>query len=225
MPISKMYPGIAALILACAVSATAHASAFVNGDFETGDFTGWTVTSVRGDAWFVIGNGGSTPLNRNHLLTPFLAGGGAFNAEADQSLGGGTHQLSQTLNLTGGAYTFSFDARAYDQSTARDPFDFGALPYQQYSVRLDGAEVVINITNHDWQHFSLDLTLAGGAHTFTFYEHDEQGVLNAGLDNVSLTGGTPIAAAPEPAAWALMMTGFGLAGAGLRRRARQPATT
>ena len=37
-----------------------------------------------------------------------------------------------------------------------------------------------------------------------------------GLDNVSLTAK---AAVPEPAAWALMIAGFGLAGAALRRRA------
>lgn len=40
-----------------------------------------------------------------------------------------------------------------------------------------------------------------------------------GLDNLSLTG-TLASTAPEPAAWAMMLTGFGLAGAILRRRGR-----
>lgn len=41
------------------------------------------------------------------------------------------------------------------------------------------------------------------------------GRLNTGLDNISLT---PFAAVPEPASWALMIGGFALAGAAMRRK-------
>jgi hypothetical protein len=41
------------------------------------------------------------------------------------------------------------------------------------------------------------------------------GRLNTGLDNISLT---PFAAVPEPASWALMIGGFAVAGAAMRRR-------
>nr|WP_281422184.1 PEPxxWA-CTERM sorting domain-containing protein [Sphingobium xanthum] len=40
------------------------------------------------------------------------------------------------------------------------------------------------------------------------------GRLNTGLDNISLT---PLGAIPEPASWALMIGGFALAGAAMRR--------
>ena len=41
---------------------------------------------------------------------------------------------------------------------------------------------------------------------------------NVGALSVDFTGGTLLSAAPEPAAWALMLTGFGLTGGALRRR-------
>lgn len=52
------------------------------------------------------------------------------------------------------------------------------------------------------------------------YAAPKRGVL---LDNL-LVAGSPIASAvPEPATWAMMITGFGLAGAALRQRRRQLA--
>jgi hypothetical protein len=38
------------------------------------------------------------------------------------------------------------------------------------------------------------------------------------MDGVSVAG---VAAVPEPASWAMMITGFALAGAGMRRRLRE----
>lgn len=60
--------------------------------------------------------------------------------------------------------------------------------------------------------FYFDATTAGSA-AFGFQDlgNDNIGVI---LDNVSLSVG----AVPEPATWAMMILGFGLAGAGMRRR-------
>ena len=44
-----------------------------------------------------------------------------------------------------------------------------------------------------------------------------------GFDNITLGAATPGGAVPEPATWAMMLAGFGLTGAALRRR-RQQAT-
>jgi hypothetical protein len=56
--------------------------------------------------------------------------------------------------------------------------------------------------------------------TVTGYEHQEF----PGSGNRSFTAiATPTLAAPEPGVWALMVLGFGLAGAALRRRRLSPA--
>ena len=44
------------------------------------------------------------------------------------------------------------------------------------------------------------------------------GVWNAGYNEANFLLNTGIAAVPEPAIWAMLVTGFGMAGAGLRRR-------
>ena len=38
------------------------------------------------------------------------------------------------------------------------------------------------------------------------------------LDNVTLADGAPVSGVPEPASWAMMLSGFGLLGAAMRRR-------
>ncbi len=70
-------------------------------------------------------------------------------------------------------------------------------------------------------HHSFDILGIGGSQTVIFVvnaaKNDNTDAL---LDNVSVTrqGGVP-----EPAEWALMLTGFALAGSALRRRATAAA--
>ena len=65
----------------------------------------------------------------------------------------------------------------------------------------------------------IGVTFAGTAKSVDF-----GGVANqAGFDNITLGAATPGGAVPEPATWAMMLAGFGLTGAALRRR-RQQAT-
>lgn len=69
-----------------------------------------------------------------------------------------------------------------------------------------------------WSHFAVGATLVNAATLGAFVADplsappgDNRGVL---IDNIRYT------AAPEPGAWGLMIAGFGLAGATLRRRGR-----
>jgi hypothetical protein len=68
-----------------------------------------------------------------------------------------------------------------------------------------------------WANFEVDWTAAsGGSHFFASQGGDG---VSWNVDNVD--GGIPFtwsSPAPEPASWALMVGGFGLAGAALRRR-------
>ena len=201
----NQFIALAATVAACALAGSAAASEFItNGNFETGDLTGWTEVDAGSGSWFVIGNGGNTPLTGTP--TPTLAGGGDFTATTDQG-GPGSHDLSQTLLLAAGNYVFSFDARGNDESGS------GGAPDQQYIVNVDGSTLAGPIIDPNWNHFSFDLSLGAGSHTFDFHENDDRFFFQAGVDNVSLTN-----AVPEPTTWALMIGGFGLAGATLRRR-------
>jgi hypothetical protein len=69
-----------------------------------------------------------------------------------------------------------------------------------------------------WTHLSFTFT-AGSAGSLAAYvgttSSDAKGPL---LDNLKLSVGGPVSAAPEPAAWALMLLGFGAAGTLLRQR-------
>ena len=67
---------------------------------------------------------------------------------------------------------------------------------------------------------AVGVSFAGVAHSVDF-----GGVANqAGFDNITLGRDTPGSGTPEPAAWALMITGFGFVGAAARRRRSGYAT-
>lgn len=74
--------------------------------------------------------------------------------------------------------------------------------------------------------FFFDLFSLGADVSYKYGDIDEQGNEEgagyaASLDYASSTfGGYPLAAVPEPATWALMVSGFGLVGGALRRRTR-----
>ena len=70
----------------------------VNGDFETGDFTGWTHVSSTAGGW-VVNNGAYNPQSPDGALAPLA---GSFSALTDQA-GGGTHVLYQDFYLPDGA--------------------------------------------------------------------------------------------------------------------------
>jgi hypothetical protein len=195
---------LAAALLSVAVPATAATNLITNGNFETGNIAGWALADSGSGSWYVIGNGAGTALNG--FATPTLAGGGSYVAMTDQGRPG-SHNLSQTLTLSGGKFVLSFDARGSDQSGS------GGAPDQQYIVTVDGVTIAGPIITPAWGTYSFNLNLAAGAHTFAFQENDDRLYYAAGLDNVSLVGGVP-----EASTWALMIAGFGLVGVSLRRR-------
>ncbi len=98
--------------LLASVGTFAHAM-FTNGDFETGDLTGWTITPTSGgttaiqDAFQYDIDGGG-PLGTNFA--------GRFSVGRNTGVTTGDHGvwLTQSLMLTAGvAYTFDFDWSAF----------------------------------------------------------------------------------------------------------------
>jgi hypothetical protein len=126
--------GVAALLATPGVST---AATIVNGGFETGNFTGWTVVNQSGGSgdWFVYG-GTSSPLNDFAIAAPPE---GTFAATTDQ-FGGGSHVLYQDVALEPNFnHTLSFDVyynnQAFPTVFATPPsLDFNVIPNQQYRV-------------------------------------------------------------------------------------------
>jgi hypothetical protein len=124
--------GVAAVLAAPGVST---AATIVNGGFETGNFSGWTVVNQSGGSgdWFVY-SGTSTPLTGFAIAAPPE---GTFAATTDQG-GPGSHVLYQDVALEAGFnHTLSFDVYYNNQAGvfATPPsLDFSVNPNQQYRV-------------------------------------------------------------------------------------------
>jgi hypothetical protein len=185
-------------LLLCGVS-TSRADLIVNGGFETGDFSGWTV------------NAGATFVTTGGYGGVSAAHGGRYYAAMGNVGGLGTITQSQTIATTAGQ---QYDLNYWLSSDGDVPNEF--------KVAWDGVTLYdsTNIPRMGWTNF--DFTVTGtGSDTLTFYERNDPGYL--GLDDVTLN---PLAAnpVPEPASCTLLGIGaVGLFGYAWRRRTRAAA--
>ena len=153
--------------------------------------------------------------NASELITngDFSAGGAGWSVSSNAfNFNNGAYQegniygegsISQTfLDAVGGALTLDYD------------WSGGGYQY----VVFNGAAVAGSYTENTGGHYTFSLGAGTGSDTIAFYGRNDP-AFNA-LDNVSITqaGGVP-----EPASWALMLTGFLGAGAVLRANRRQAA--
>lgn len=221
-------------VLLAVASPAAAANLIVNGDFETGSYAGWT-TSVEASS------SGNLLLETYDGVSPISgfayqnnAAGGRYFSITDQT-GPGAYSLTQAFTLaTMTIVTISFDHFANDSTG--NPINNGRLSSlganQNAVVDLltgtadafteNAADIVATFYGpgadaganpNPWATYSTTLTLAAGTYQIRFAEADNQGFFQQGVDNVSVT-----AAIPEPASWAMLITGFGLVGAAARRR-------
>lgn len=208
----KASTAASALTAACLLLASPAAAAegLVNGGFDT-TLDPWTVS-------------GGITVTRD-IGPKALIG---FNT----SFAAASGTLSQTFTTTAdGVFDYAFDAgRGEAFCGCGDAITFAAF--------LDGELLSDAIPAFSGggvpqatllaSHYAGSVNLAAGDHTFSFeFSRFASGFGRAPyivLDSVSgvLTPNAidpdPGAGVPEPATWALMISGFGLAGAGLRRR-------
>ena len=242
----KRLMAASALALAVSLGAPAYADQFVqNGDFTNltngvgqlgfnTNAVGWFVQPVSpgGPTYeFVMANGtagsngqfGNVSLwtlsnGGSNTWTGLAAGPGNFVA-LDGAFQNGS--LNQTINgLTPGqSYHLTFNY-AFSQQ-----FGFDGDTNQDLMVSLGGFSATpasITLASHTfngWNSASYDITATAATETLSFLSHASPQLPPFALvSNVSLTGG-----APEPAAWALMLLGFGGLGLAARLRSRRVA--
>ena len=181
----------------------AAAEGLVNGGFD-----------ATLDPWTVSGGIGATLLGDKALI--------GFNT----SFGDATGTLSQTFTTTAaGVFDFAFDAGRGEQFC-------NCGEAVTLALFLDGMQLADLVPAYGGftpfstplaTHISGSVNLAAGDHTFSFtFTRFATSFGRAPYILVDSVSGvlTPGAGVPEPATGALMIGGFGLAGATLRRRRR-----
>jgi choice-of-anchor C domain-containing protein len=169
-----------------------------------GTFTTYSGGQTFG-AWLVTG--ASVDLIGGYWQAP--VGGGSVDLDGNAPGG-----VSQNITLSAGTYLLSFYLSGNPD---------GGDPVKTVDVSLDGTSEVFtyntalsgnNHTDMDYVLESMRVTVTGGLQTLSFASQDAStSPWGPVIGGVSLT-----AVVPEPATWALMLTGFAAIGGGLRRR-------
>ncbi|HEY0647748.1 PEPxxWA-CTERM sorting domain-containing protein [Phenylobacterium sp.] len=200
-----------------------------NGSFETGDFTGWSyagVTPSGAPAVVIPYNspagypggafGEPIPPDDSASASPDAVGDFAAYFVAD----GANEVLSQTVFLDAGLYTIGFSVYV--------PFNgFNNSGDASFTGTVAGVNLanfnVDGSTPGEWVHFAgvANIAVAGNYDTSFIYNSGPAPAGDFVVDRAYIVAGNAI---PEPGTWALMLLGFGGAGAALRASRRRMAT-
>ena len=232
---------ILGLALSAAIAGPASAAELLtNGNFETGTYAGWSANTRAGSngTLYISTPGANAP--QSGLSTAGNGSGGNFYSVTDQG-GPGSYSLVQAFTVpnvvTSLKLAFQMFANNYAGGVFVDPvgLDHNVAPNQHARVDIliaganaftnNPADIVANFflgadtgsNPHPYTNYAFDLfglLTAGQSYQIRFGEVDNQLFFNQGVDNVSILAN----AVPEPAAWALMIAGFGLVGGAMRRR-------
>jgi hypothetical protein len=213
------------------VALAASVDLMVNGTFETGDLTGWTVLShAASQGTYVVDDTDPfTPLSGLPTVGP---AGGAFYALSD-SVGPGAQVIYQDFSAPVGAtlVSLSFDMFVNNWNGGAPVigkgFDYLGSSNQHARVELlkntaepfssdvvtsffVGADSNVDETPpHEYKHYTFDITSivnSGEVFRLRFGEVDNLLFLNQGIDNVSIrVGAQPM---PTPSSAALLLMGF-----------------
>lgn len=218
MPRRLLSPLVAAALLCCAPCATA---AVVTGTFTGQISSGLDFAPSPGSSLFGVGSNlaGSAVQGRFTYDTAAVADvTGADGAEFAEGFLDFAVTIGSVEYVFGGFEVASgADQRRIFLSTSPDGLTFtltrdGGADYETLSLTLGGASFLSGLTLPE------SFRLGEGAGSGLFYVAREDGTV--AFADIDLTSARVGAAVPEPAAWSLMIAGFGLAGAALRSRGR-----
>ncbi len=194
----------------------------VNGDFETGNFSGWNNINTGSGSWNI--NDGSFPINGGFSsLAPI---GGSFDAVTTQS-GLGFHNLFQDVFLgTFDTAILSWDDRVRTNAPLTDPNQewrvliedlSGVLISEIFSTNSGDNGIQIGPNSRSFDLTTLLSPLSNQSIRISFEQQDNLGYFSATLDNVSFT--TETNSVPEPTS--IVLLGLGLAGIGFSRKKKE----
>jgi hypothetical protein len=222
--------------------AKADPQLLTNGNFETGDFTGWGTASETGStgAFLISSPESSSPISGSP--TPSNPSGGSFYAVSDEG-DVSSSVLYQSFvvpaNTPKLTLTFQMFIDNYNVATEAAPdLDYNDNPNQQVRVDIlnstfdpstdafsvDPSEVVQDLFTsgtdaegnpNPYETYTFDLsnlTSSPGTYYVRFAQVDDLNYLVAGVDNVS------ILATPEPSTYALMLGALALLGFAVKRK-------
>lgn len=211
----------ASVLVAFAATPALAANVIVNGDFEAGPLgnvvPGWFIDSAVSPDSIKVLDGNS--------YIPCCGANGTPTAMANKfvSFGAGNTQnapsrIAQNFTLSAGMNTLTFDYGAI--GVAAHSLTFGIYDYTTETFLLVSNVSANPSANFDtlFQSYSVNFLSGGGLTNLQFVSRDGTVNKDMFLDNVSVAG------VPEPAAWALMLAGFGLVGGAMRRRSKVSVT-
>ena len=198
-------------VAAFALAPAAHATSVINGNFETGPFGG-------APSGFIVSPGNEITAVQASVYIPCcgVTGSAAQLANHFVAFGGGnianTSTLSQQLStIAGQRYIIGFDFGVLGG---------GAQTIFANAFNTDGDQLIGSLSATQTANNNLGATFS--RYTFEFVALGSGTLLSFNVDpfttNVDGVLDNVTAAVPEPATWAMMIAGFGLAGAALRRR-------
>lgn len=198
---------LATFAAAAAFTGSAQAATLLNGSFESGTNPGTFTTVAAGDTaitgWTVAG--GSV----DYIGSYWTAQNGVRSIDLS---GNSIGTLAQTINDLIAGVTYNVTYWVSKNPDGGAPTRTGTIAVGNSSSTFSYS-AVNDRTNMLWESRTFSF-LAGGTSGTLSFASDSSGdcCFGPALDNVS------IAAVPEPATWAMMITGFGLVGGAMRRR-------
>lgn len=231
----------AAVCFVAAIFLTAgqvDAELITNGDFETGDFTGWDVSQAGGSSVLVAADPGDATLGPSPT-SDFYAFAGNQGGPSQNIF---TQTFAVPTGLTGLVFSFDYASDNFAGvgfvNPSSDTLSFTGPANQQFRVEIltgtaafdtvNPADIVFTAIRtvpgstdpQPWTSFSQDIfgvvsPFQGQNLQVRFAQADNQGPFDIGFDNVSL------AAVPEPSTWVMGLAGLACAAWGAARRRKR----